>query len=158
MPPRPRPVRPTALLVLLAACASGGTTPAAGPAEGAAYAPSLGVDLAAMTRTGGGVYVRDLRPGTGRTAARGMQVRVRYTGWLPDGTPVDSTAAADAPVAFRLGNRDVIAGWEQGIVGMRVGGRRQLVVPPRLGYGPRRVGAVPPDAVLVFAIDLVDAR
>ncbi len=165
-------MRPTRLALLatslvLSACASGGSAgsaggggPAAGgsPAETATYAPALAVDLAAMTRTGSGVYVRDLRPGSGRAAARGMRVAVRYTGWLPDGTPVDSTTAAEAPVAFRLGEREVIGGWEQGLLGMRVGGRRQLVVPPRLGYGSRRVGAVPPNSVLVFAIDLVDAR
>ena len=156
-----RPPRsPAVAIVLAAACASGGASAGAagGPVEAAAFAPALGVDLAAMTRTNGGVYVRDLRPGSGRAAGRGMEVRVRYTGWLPDGTPVDSVAAAEAPVAFRLGERQVIAGWERGILGMRVGGRRQIVIPPRLGYGGRRTGAVPPNAVLVFAIDLVDAR
>ena len=168
-----RPPRsPVVAIVLAAACASAGASGStsanassgtsggapSGPVESAAFAPALGVELAAMTRTNGGVYVRDLHPGTGRAAGRGMEVRVRYTGWLPDGTPVDSVTAAEAPVAFRLGERQVIAGWEQGILGMRVGGRRQLVIPPRLGYGGRRTGAVPPNAVLVFTIDLVDAR
>jgi FKBP-type peptidyl-prolyl cis-trans isomerase FkpA len=156
----PRAPRPAALLLTLAACASGAASPggAPGPVETTAFAPALAVDLAAMTRTPSGLFVRDLRVGDGRAAERGTQALVRYTGWLPDGTPVDSTRAAEPPVAFRLGAREVVRGWDEGVLGMRVGGRRQLVIPPRLGYGPRAVGAVPPNAVLVFTIDLVGVR
>jgi FKBP-type peptidyl-prolyl cis-trans isomerase len=143
---------------LLAACASGGAPNAANPVAAAHFAPPLGVDLSAMRLTGRGVYVRDLVVGQGATAARGSSVKVRYAAWLADGTPVDSTAAREGPIAFVVGRGRTIAGWDDGIPGMRVGGRRQLVIPPALGYGRNGSGPIPPDAVLVFTVDLVDAR
>lgn len=122
------------------------------------FAPALGVDLAQMRATRGGVFVRDLRVGEGMRAGPEVQVSVRYAGFLADGTPIDSAGARDAPVSFRVGRREVIAGWEEGIVGMRVGGRRQLVIPGAMGYGARGAGPIPANATLVFTIDLVDAR
>jgi FKBP-type peptidyl-prolyl cis-trans isomerase len=154
----PPDARPLALLLTLAACASGSRAPAADPVATATFAPALAVDLSAMTRSGTGLYVRDLRVGTGAWATRGAEVLVRFAGWLPDGTPIDSTRAAEPPVSFRLGDRQVIRGWDEGVRGMRAGGRRQLVVPPSLGYGSRRTGPVPPNAVLVFTLDLVGVR
>ena len=89
---------------------------------------------------------------------RGREVTVHYTGWLPDGTRFD-TSAGGQPVTFRLGAGTAIRGWEEGLVGLRPGGRRQLVVPPRLAYGRRGLaGKVPPDATLVFLIEMVGVR
>ena len=143
-------------LLLLTACASGGS--AAAPTAAVAFAPALEVDTAAMRRLPSGLLVRDLDGGTGSAAARGREVTVHYTGWLPDGTRFD-TSAGGQPVTFRLGAGTAIRGWEEGLVGLRPGGRRQLVVPPRLAYGRRGLaGKVPPDATLVFLIEMVGVR
>jgi FKBP-type peptidyl-prolyl cis-trans isomerase FkpA len=147
------------LVVMLAACSAAATEepPAVAP-ESLTFAPALNVDLAAMQRLDGGLYVRDLREGGGRSVARGDEVAVRYAGWLPDGRMVDSNVAPAAPRSFMLGERQVIRGWDQGVVGMRVGGQRQLIVPPSLGYGNRQVGSIPPNATLVFIVEVVSAR
>ena len=144
------------LLLLATACASA-AAPGAPSLGTTRFAPALAVDLSAMTAQGG-VYVRDLRAGEGKAVARGTLVAVRYAGWLADGTPVDSLRAAEPPLRFRVGNHDAIAGWEQGVIGMRPGGRRQLVVPPKLAYGSTGKPPVPPDATLVFVIELVGLR
>ncbi len=147
------------MMVVLAGCAAAATEdgPAAAP-ETLAFAPALNVDLAAMQRMEGGLYVRDVRVGGGRTVGRGDEVAVRYATWLPDGTMMDANVAPAAPREFRLGERQVIRGWDQGVAGMRVGGQRQLVVPPSLGYGSRQVGNIPPNATLVFLVEVVSAR
>jgi FKBP-type peptidyl-prolyl cis-trans isomerase len=85
-------------------------------------------------------------------------VKVHYTGWLTNGTKFDSNAESDPPATVPLGRGRAIKGWDEGLVGMRVGGRRQLVVPPELGYGSSRAGAIPPDAILVFDIHVVSAK
>jgi peptidylprolyl isomerase len=151
-----RHVVPVLLAAILATgCASaGGSAPAV---EATVFAPELGVDPATMAGTPGGVRWRDVEAGVGAEARRGSEVTVHYQGWLPDGRRFESTAGG-APVTFRLGEGRVIRGWEEGIVGMKAGGRRRLVVPPRLGYGARAVGPVPPNSVLVFEIDLVTVR
>ena len=141
---------------LLAACQSGGGA-GAGGGSSIPFAPQLEVDLAQMISTGG-IYYRDLAVGEGGEARPGRAVAVYYTGWLPDGTPFDSTRPPDPPIRFTLGQGTVILGWERGMRGMRVGGRRQLVVPPSLGYGNREVGGVPPHSTLVFVIELVGDR
>lgn len=144
-----------ALLVLfLSACAS---TP--GPTvESAQFAPALAVDLAEMQSGYGGLRWRDLGTGNGGTARSGKLVSVYYNLWLADGTPVDSTQPPRGPVRFELGKGEVIQGWERGIIGMRAGGRRQLVVPPSLGYGNTKREGIPPRSVLVFVIDVVDVK
>jgi|SRR5918992_1651106 peptidylprolyl isomerase len=121
------------------------------------FAPELGVELATMT-TAGGLRYRDIVVGTGAEAKPGNVVAVYYSGWLPSGAPFDSTRPPEAPIRFTLGEGRVIRGWERGVTGMRVGGRRQLVIPPSLGYGNRAVGSVPARSTLVFTIDLVDVR
>ena len=105
--------------------------------------------------------VTDLQEGTGATAANGQTVSVAYTGWLysetaPDnkGTQFDSRTAAQ-PFSFVLGAGQVIRGWDQGIVGMRVGGLRRLVIPPELAYGAAGSGPIPPNAALVFDVELL---
>jgi peptidylprolyl isomerase len=158
---------PLLAVLAIAGCASGGAAgsppdapPAASRGAGAvAFAPALEVDVAAMTRRSSGLLVRDLAVGDGTLAARGSRVTVRYTGWLADGTAFDSSEGGGGPVTFRLGAGTAIRGWEDGLVGVREGGRRQLVVPPRLAYGARGLpGKVPPNATLVFVVELVAVR
>jgi FKBP-type peptidyl-prolyl cis-trans isomerase FkpA len=141
----------------LASCA--GAPPPAGPVEPEeiTYAPELRVDLAAMERTAGGLYLQDLREGDGFAAARTSLVTLRYVGYLPDGTVFDTTGDGE-PFQFRLGGSEVIKGWNQGIPGMKRGGIRRLVIRPSLAYGARAVGKVPPYATLIFDVQLLDVR
>lgn len=139
-------------------CASGGGLPAVRPPEQLPFASSLNVDFSKLTKTSSGLYLRDLETGSGAVVQRGQTVEVRYTGWLNNGVQFDQTAAGEKPATFRVGRLQVIKGWDEGIVGMRVGGRRQLVIPPDLGYGPDRKGLIPPDATLVFVIEVVSTK
>ncbi len=100
--------------------------------------------------------VEDIVVGDGAEASTGNQVDVHYTGWLTNGDKFDSSLDRGRPFSFELGARNVIAGWDQGVVGMRVGGKRKLTIPPDLGYGDRGAGAViPPGATLVFEVELL---
>jgi FKBP-type peptidyl-prolyl cis-trans isomerase FkpA len=146
-------------IMMLAACGGAAVqqTPDV-PASSLTFAPALNIDLGAMQQLGAGIYLRDVREGGGRAVGRGDDVAVRYAAWLPDGTMVDSNVAPAAPREFRLGERQVIRGWDQGLVGMRVGGQRQLVIPPSLGYGGQQVGSIPPSSTLVFLVEIVSAR
>ena len=106
-----------------------------------------------------GVVVEDLETGTGETAEKGDTVTVHYTGWLEDGTKFDSSLDRNQPFEFRLGAGQVIAGWEQGVQGMKEGGVRRLTIPPALAYGERGAGTViPPNATLVFEVRLLDVK
>jgi FKBP-type peptidyl-prolyl cis-trans isomerase len=112
------------------------------------------------------LQVTDGKVGTGTVATAGKQVTVHYTGWLYDpkaadkhGQKFDSSRDRNEPFSFTLGQRRVIAGWEQGVAGMKVGGMRTLVIPSELGYGSRGAGsAIPPNATLVFDVELLDVR
>lgn len=150
---------PMGLLALLAAC--GGEAPSAdvsGEPTEVTYAPALEVSLDEMSRTASGLYLRDVVPGEGATAAAGNDVSVHYTGWLPNGEEFDSSRAG-LPFTFTLGAGSVIAGWDEGVQGMQVGGRRTLVIPPSLGYGESGAGGViPPNATLVFGVELLEVR
>jgi len=114
------------------------------------------VDLLA-TRPAPEVQIEDTRVGTGITAAAGMTLTVNYTGTLKDGTVFDSSAGKP-PFEFVLGVGQVIAGWDQGLVGMKVGGMRKLVIPSELGYGPQGTGPIPANATLIFEVELLDAK
>ncbi|MFW5952252.1 MAG: FKBP-type peptidyl-prolyl cis-trans isomerase [Gemmatimonadota bacterium] len=119
------------------------------------YARALDVELGAMTRRPTGVYVQDLVEGEGMRADSGDIVTVHYTGWLPQGTEFDSSRDGE-PFEFALGYGQVISGWDQGVVGMRVGGERRLVIPPGLAYGASGTGPIPGNATLVFDVELLD--
>jgi FKBP-type peptidyl-prolyl cis-trans isomerase FkpA len=143
---------------LLTGCATGsGSGPAAG-IESTEFAPALGIELELMTRLSSGLYLRDVVEGSGSPARAGQRVALRYITWLPDGRQLDDNVGDPGPLEFQLGRGVVIRGWEQGIAGMRPGGQRMLVVPPALAYGRSGRGAVPPDAVLVFLIELLGVR
>jgi FKBP-type peptidyl-prolyl cis-trans isomerase len=134
--------------------ADGGRTPA-----NPGFSASLEIDTVAMTRTPSGLRYQDVTVGTGSLAAAGKTVSVHYTGWLPNGEKFDSSRDRNQPFGFTLGAGQVIAGWDEGVAGMKVGGRRKLVIPPDLGYGT--AGAppdIPPGATLVFDVELLDVR
>jgi len=107
------------------------------------------------TKTSSGLQSWDIKVGTGRAAERGNTVKVHYTGWLTNGKKFDSSVGGQ-PFQFRIGAHQVIAGWEEGVTGMKVGGKRQLRIPPDLAYGKEGYpGAIPPNATLVFDIELL---
>jgi FKBP-type peptidyl-prolyl cis-trans isomerase len=129
------------------------------PGGSAGFSAALGVDTVAMTRTPSGLRYQDVSVGSGTQASAGKTVSVHYTGWLPNGEKFDSSRDRNQPFSFTLGAGQVIAGWDEGVAGMKVGGRRKLVIPPDLGYGT--AGAppdIPPGATLVFDVELLDVR
>jgi FKBP-type peptidyl-prolyl cis-trans isomerase FkpA len=108
------------------------------------------------TTTPSGLIIDELAVGQGAVAAAGQQVTVHYTGWLTDGTKFDSSKDRNDPFIFPLGAGRVIKGWDEGVAGMKVGGKRKLTIPPALGYGARGAGGViPPNATLVFEVELL---
>jgi FKBP-type peptidyl-prolyl cis-trans isomerase FkpA len=112
-----------------------------------------------MITTATGLQIEELTVGTGAMAEAGQNVSVHYTGWLTDGTKFDSSKDRNDPFQFGLGQRQVIAGWDEGVQGMLIGGVRKLTIPPELGYGARGAGGViPPNATLVFEVELLGIR
>ncbi|HKI99952.1 MAG TPA: FKBP-type peptidyl-prolyl cis-trans isomerase [bacterium] len=105
--------------------------------------------------TASGLKVAEVREGHGKPFTNGMKVKVKYTGWLEDGTKFDSSLDHGSPFEFTLGAGRVIKGWEEGLQGIRPGERRQLVIPASLGYGNRQVGDIPPGATLIFNVEAV---
>jgi len=100
--------------------------------------------------------VEILTPGEGAVAEAGQKVSVHYTGWLTDGTKFDSSVDRGTPFEFPLGAGRVIQGWDKGVEGMKIGEKRKLTIPPEMGYGARGAGGViPPNAVLVFEVELL---
>jgi FKBP-type peptidyl-prolyl cis-trans isomerase len=108
----------------------------------------------ALTTPSGLQYI-ETQLGTGPEAVSGKSVTVHYTGWLTDGNKFDSSRDRGQPFRFGLGAGQVIKGWDEGVQGMKVGGRRKLTIPASLGYGERGVGPIPPGATLVFAVELL---
>ena len=106
-----------------------------------------------------GLKFTDDQVGTGTEAQAGKTVSVHYTGWLLDGTKFDSSRDRNQAFSFPLGRGQVIKGWDEGVAGMKVGGKRTLVIPPDLGYGARGAGGViPPNATLVFDVELLAVK
>jgi peptidylprolyl isomerase len=162
----------TAAVLALAACAAtpaGDTTaststpstqtaPAASAATSGAAADTFVMPSRATRTLSGLRYVID-RPGTGPAAVQGQMVRVHYTGWMTNGTKFDSSRDRGTPYEFPLGAGRVIKGWDEGVAGMKVGERRTLIVPPELAYGANGYGGlIPPNATLVFQVELVGTR
>ena len=109
--------------------------------------------------TDSGLKYDDLIEGEGVVAEAGKTVVVHYTGWLTDGTKFDSSLDRNDPFSFPLGGGRVIRGWDEGVQGMMIGGKRKLTIPPQLGYGASGAGGViPPNATLVFEVELLEIR
>lgn len=122
------------------------------------FADELNIDLDAMTRLPTGLYYEDIKEGSGLGARDGHVLNVHYTGRLTTGEVFDENMDGEG-FSFQLGRQQVIRGWEQGIQGMRIGGKRRLVIPPSLAYGQRgRPGVIPPSATLIFDVELLDIR
>jgi peptidylprolyl isomerase len=118
----------------------------------------------AMTTTASGLQYEDTRPGTGATPAKGQTCVMHYTGWLwvngAKGKKFDSSHDRGKPFTFPLGMRRVIGGWDEGVATMQVGGARTLLIPPELGYGASGAGGglIPPNATLLFEVELLDVK
>ena len=130
------------LVLLLSSCSKNGPTKVSG----------------AGTTTTSGLQYWDITTGSGATAAPGHEVAVQYTGWLTDGTKFASSVDDGQPFIFPLGAHRVIQGWDEGVAGMKVGGKRQLRIPPNLAYGSRPAGPIPPNSTLIFEVELLDVK
>ena len=141
--------RDTAAVPSLEPAAGGGVPPTSMEAE---------VNDPELTTTESGLKYKDLVVGTGEEAGPGGVAVVHYTGWLVDGTKFDSSLDRGQPFEFPVGGGRVIKGWDEGVAGMKVGGKRRLVIPSDLGYGPRGTGPIPPDATLIFEVELLEVK
>ena len=149
-----RPLICVTLLLAAGACRSGGDRVATG-----GFSAELGIDTTALTKTESGLRYVDVSKGQGEEASAGRSATVHYTGWLTNGKKFDSSRDRNEPFSFTIGAQQVIAGWDEGVSGMQVGGRRKLVIPPELGYGA--AGAppdIPPNSILVFDVELMDVK
>jgi FKBP-type peptidyl-prolyl cis-trans isomerase FkpA len=146
-----RPIFVTLSSLLIAAGCLGDTSTNTNyplvPIENTTFASSLGVNLAASTKTASGLYYRDIRVGTGKVIANGDALNVKYVGAFANGVVFDQ-----GTYAFTIPGQ-VIQGWNEGLLGMRVGGSRQLIIPSSLGYGPNGSQDIPPNATLVFTVE-----
>ena len=156
--------RPTITMITLAALALSATActkkEESKPAENSASQQAQTQSAPAATTPGNAnmteLKIEELKPGTGAEAVVGKTVSVHYTGWLTNGTKFDSSVDRGQPFKFPLGAGRVIQGWDKGVAGMKVGGKRKLTIPPSLGYGERGAGGViPPNATLVFDVELL---
>jgi peptidylprolyl isomerase len=125
------------------------------PASTAKPAPTATKDQKAMITTSSGLQYVDTVEGTGASPTTGQTVSVHYTGTLQDGKKFDSSRDRGQPFQFKIGVGQVIKGWDEGVGTMKVGGRRQLVIPPDLGYGARGIGPIPPNSTLLFDVELL---
>jgi FKBP-type peptidyl-prolyl cis-trans isomerase len=140
-----------AVLTLMGGCLGDGGVTGPQVIGETEFAASLGIDLSAMTLTGG-VYIQDIEIGTGDPLTAGASVEVAYTGWLTNGTVFDPGLQ---PFTFTLGAGAVIQGFDIGVDGMQLGGKRKIVIPPELGYGSRGAGSIPPGSILIFEVEVL---
>jgi FKBP-type peptidyl-prolyl cis-trans isomerase FkpA len=141
------------LAMVLTACGSAGDKGDDG------FSAELGIDPTKLTAVPSGLKYQDLSAGQGAEAVEGRTAVVHYTGWLTSGQKFDSSRDRGEPFAFRIGAGQVISGWDQGVAGMKVGGRRKLVIPAELGYGQGGAPPViPPGATLVFDVELLEIQ
>jgi len=148
-----------AIMLSLIACRKGeSSAQVSGSPEALKYAKELDVHLDQMTKKPSGLYVLDVKEGSGPAVGAGQVAQVHYTGWLASGEQFDSSVGGP-PLEFAVGQAQVIEGWDEGVAGMKVGGKRRLVIPPELGYGSAGAAPViPPGATLVFDVELVGIR
>ena len=147
------------LLLAFSACSGGDGGGPTSPSDPSTenFASALGVNLSQMTERQPRLFVQDLVVGTGAEATNGRSLSVRYTGWLRSGVQFDGNAPSGTPFVFTLGVGQVIPGWDLGVAGMRVGGKRRLVFGSEYGYGARGSGSIPAHATLIFDVDLISA-
>lgn len=145
-------------LALSSACLGGESIAPERSIEETSFASALGVNLAASTKTPNGAYYRDIVVGTGAVVASGQTISIRYTGWLSNGFQFETNVSSGNPLVFKLGAGEVIDGFDEALAGVRVGGRRQLIIPPSLGYGPYDYGPIPGNSILVFNVEVVAAQ
>lgn len=127
-------------------------------ASGAGKSPIPELQAKTVT-TASGLAYQDAKVGTGASPVKGKSVKVHYTGWLENGTKFDSSVDRQEPFDFVIGARQVIPGWDEGVMSMKVGGKRRLTIPAKLGYGARGAGGViPPNATLIFDVELLDVQ
>jgi len=126
------------------------------PSPDIKFDPPFDAAPVATSKTAGGISVSDHVVGEGATAVKGGEVEVHYTGYLTDGTVFDTSVPRKRPFTFELGAGRVIKGWDEGVEGMKIGGKRKLVIPAPLGYGERRAGKIPPNSTLIFTIELLN--
>ena len=127
------------------------------PAATAQQTPSAASDK--YVKTASGLSYLDITPGAGASPSPGRQVKVHYTGWLENGTKFDSSLDRGQPFVFPIGAGQVIPGWDEGVMSMKVGGKRKLIIPPQLGYGANGTGGViPPNATLIFEVELLGVQ
>jgi peptidylprolyl isomerase len=129
-----------------------------------AGAPVIAQDIGKTMTTPSGLKITDSKIGTGTTPRTGQTCVMHYTGWLYEngakGKKFDSSVDRGTPFEFRIGTRQVIGGWDEGVATMKVGGKRTLIIPPELGYGARGAGngLIPPNATLIFDVELLDVK
>jgi FKBP-type peptidyl-prolyl cis-trans isomerase len=112
-----------------------------------------------LVSTNSGLQYEDLKVGTGASPKSGQTVVVHYTGWLTDGSKFDSSVDRGQPFEFCIGQGQVIKGWDEGVMTMQIGGKRKLTIPATLGYGARGAGGlIPPNATLIFEVDLLGLK
>lgn len=142
-----------AVAVIIPACTQKESKQPAGNAQ------PVAAQAAATTTTPSGLAYTDIVPGTGKSPIAGKQVKVHYTGWLENGTKFDSSVDRSEPFIFTIGVGQVVPGWDEGVMSMKVGGKRKLIIPPQLGYGEAGAGGViPPNATLIFEVELLDVE
>jgi FKBP-type peptidyl-prolyl cis-trans isomerase len=157
-----KPVLLIVALLALAIVAATQTTPAKKAAAKSAAPPAAAGPTKVTgqpTKTASGLEYWDIKVGTGAVAETGKHVKVDYTGWLTNGKKFDSSVGTGRPFDFMLGAGQVIKGWDEGVVGMKIGGKRQLRIPPDLAYGPAGYSTViPPNSTLIFDVRLVEVK